>query len=390
MATAADAQGRSFGRKPVLAAIAGLDSATRDRLGAARVLVRDAPGEAARSFFNVVRYAEAQLHMTETPPSLPSDFTTDPERARAAIAAELEQGRAWLSPDGIGHLLSAYGIPHVHSVLTQDAEGAVRRRDRSSPRAAASCSRSRPLAPLQGHRRRVSRLALATEETVLAAATTCSPNRRAWRWTGFWSSPDRAAPRVPLLAGIADDPVFGPSVVIGRGGTAVEVIADAAVELVPLDRALARRLVGRTRVARRLGSGSGAGGGMVGASPDDVALLLVRLSQMAVDLPAVREVDLNPVLADADGLIALGARVRIAAAGPRAGRLGHPRLAIRPYPGEWERRLPLKDGEVVLARPVRPDDEPAYRRFVESITAEDLRLRFFAPVKEFSHASWRA
>lgn len=386
VATAADAQGRSFGRKPVLAAIAGLDTATRDRLAAARVLVRDAPGEAARSFFNVVRYAEAQLHMTETPPSLPSDFTTDPERARAAIAAELEQGRAWLSPDGIGHLLSAYGIPHVHSVLTQDAEGAVRA---ARPILAAGgrvvLKVEAPALPSKDTAGGV-RLALASEETVLAAATDMLAQSKGLAVDGLLVQPlIERRHAVPLLAGIADDPVFGPSVVIGRGGTAVEVIADAAVELVPLDRALARRLVGRTRVARRLGAGSGAGG-MVGASPDDVALLLVRLSQMAVDLPAVREVDLNPVLADADGLIALGARVRIAAAGPRAGRLGHPRLAIRPYPGEWERRLPLKDGEVVLARPVRPDDEPAYRRFVESITAEDLRLRFFAPVKEFSHA----
>jgi acetyltransferase len=101
----------------------------------------------------------------------------------------------------------------------------------------------------------------------------------------------------------------------------------------------------------------------------------------------VRELDLNPVLADQNGLIAVDARVAVAPNDPvRRGPTGHPRFAIRPYPTEWERHTTLRDGTGILVRPVRPEDEPLYQPFFAAVTPHDLRLRFFAPVKEFGHA----
>jgi acetyltransferase len=107
---------------------------------------------------------------------------------------------------------------------------------------------------------------------------------------------------------------------------------------------------------------------------------------LAADVPELRELDLNPVLADENGIIAVDARVAVAPVDrAQRGPSGHPRFAIRPYQTEWEREMALRDGTRVLLRPVRPEDEPLYGPFFAAVTERDLRLRFFAPLKEFGH-----
>jgi acetyltransferase len=215
---------------------------------------------------------------------------------------------------------------------------------------------------------------------ILAHAKAAQPQARIGGVTVF---PMIARPGArELIAGIADDPTFGPVIVFGQGGTAVEIINDKALALPPLDLALAHALIARTRVARLLKAYRN----IPAADETAVALVLVKLAQLAADLPQVREVDLNPLLADEQGVLALDARVAIAPVTQlRPGPSGHPRFAIRPYPKEWERRATLRDGRAVLIRPIRPEDEALYGPFFAEVTALDLRLRFFAPIKEFSH-----
>jgi acetyltransferase len=123
------------------------------------------------------------------------------------------------------------------------------------------------------------------------------------------------------------------------------------------------------------------------ADADGIAVVLVRLAQLAAELPEVREIDLNPLLADEHGVIALDARVAIAPIErTRAAPSGHPRFAIRPYPREWERPAKLQDGVTVRIRPIRPEDERFYPAFLRRVSPEDMRLRFFAPVKDINHA----
>jgi acetyltransferase len=186
-----------------------------------------------------------------------------------------------------------------------------------------------------------------------------------------------------LIAGIADDPTFGPILVFGKGGTAVEVINDKALALPPLDLAMAHDLIARTRVARILKAYRD----VPAADENAIALVLVKIAQLVADLPEVRELDLNPLLADENGVIAVDARISVAAlpAETRIGR-GHSRFAIRPYPQEWERQACLRDGTRIFMRPLRPQDEHLYGPFFQRVTAEDLRLRFFAPVKNFGPA----
>jgi acetyltransferase len=182
-----------------------------------------------------------------------------------------------------------------------------------------------------------------------------------------------------LILGIADDPTFGPVMVFGRGGTAVEIINDKALALPPLDMNLARELVGRTRASRLLPAYRD----VPAVPPDIVPLTLVKLSQMAADCPEIHELDINPLLADEKGVLALDARIAIRK--PARFFAGQTRFAVRPYPSQWEGLLTLRDGRPIAVRPMRPEDEPAIVGFLEHVCAEDLRLRFFHAVKEFSH-----
>jgi len=180
-----------------------------------------------------------------------------------------------------------------------------------------------------------------------------------------------------LIAGVVDDPLFGPVILFGQGGTAVEVLNDSTLELPPLNTALARAQIARTRVYRLMQGYRS----QPPADIDAVADILIRLAQMAADQVALAELDINPLLADSSGVLALDARIRVRASTKSAAQ----RLAIRPYPKELEGDARLPDGTVIHLRPVRPEDEPGILDLVAHLSAEDLRLRFFTPMKTMSH-----
>ena len=340
--------------------------------------------EAIEGFLHLVRYREAQDDLMRTPDSLPRDFSPDTGAAEAIVAAALRQGAAWLDPIAVAGLLNAYGIATVPLTLAPDIDAAAAA---AWPIIAAGGTVAlKVVSPDVVHKSDIGgvHLDLTSEADVREAArmilSRARRDRPEARVAGFAVQPMvRKGQRRELIAGLAEDPVFGPVVVFGRGGTAVEVIDDRALGLPPLDLALADDLIGRTRVARRLAAYRDVPAADRGA----IALTLVKLAQLAADLPDVRELDINPLLADAQGVVALDARVRLRASPRRPG--GHPRFAIRPYPAEWGRALTL-EGRRVAVRPVRPEDEPLFRAFFDTIDPEDVRLRFFAPVRDFSHA----
>jgi acetyltransferase len=184
-----------------------------------------------------------------------------------------------------------------------------------------------------------------------------------------------------LILGLADDPTFGTVIVFGRGGTAVEIINDKALALPPLDLQLARDLIERTRVSRLLRAYRD----VPAVKQDAVAMVLVKLAQMAADIPEIRELDINPLLADESGVLAADARVAVGRAERKFAGSGPANFAVRAYPSQWERHLQVKDGWQVFVRPIRPEDEPLIHELLRHVTSHDLRLRFFAPMKEFSH-----
>jgi acetyltransferase len=171
-----------------------------------------------------------------------------------------------------------------------------------------------------------------------------------------------------LIVGSAIDPLFGPVVLFGHGGTAVEVLADRAVGLPPLNEPLARSLVGRTRVARLLGAWRDT------SAVDHQALygVLVTVSQLLADVPEIAELDINPLIASPSGVVALDARIRASAACPA----GESHFAIRPYPAQLVETVAWHGREVTL-RPIRPEDEAQHLEFLSRVSAEDIRMRVF-------------
>ncbi|ADZ71922.1 bifunctional acetate--CoA ligase family protein/GNAT family N-acetyltransferase [Polymorphum gilvum] len=387
IAAAAEADRKRTGRrKAIIAGLVGLDPLPRAALDAARVPVHASPAEAVRSFMHLVRSAGAQEMLMAAPPSLPEDFTPDADAARAIVEAALGAGRTTLDPEETARVLAAYDIPVTPTRLVADAAAA-------EAASAAFFADHRhcvvkaysPALPFKSDIDGV-RLGLASPQEVRAAAEDLTARIGATHpdrpLAGLTVQPMLEDPHgVELYLGLADNPVFGPVVVFGHGGTAVEVTADIALELPPLDLHLAGALIERTRIARLLGAFRG----RPAKDRAGVALALVKLSQIAIDIPEILELDINPLVATDSGLVALDARVVLGVPKLHPGRSGTSRLAIAPYPKEWEQTLTLKDGWKVFVRPVRPEDEALFKTFFEAVSPQDLRLRFFAPVKDFSH-----
>jgi acetyltransferase len=372
--------------KPVLAVWVGADDLVERSFESAGIPHYATETEAVRGFMHVVRWSETREALMQTPPSMPEQFSPNLNAARRVIDAALADRRGWLDPLEISALFAAYGIPMVPSVLAANPDEAVSRAGEfigaGLPVALKVLSRD-----IQ-HKSDIGgvRLNLATAPAVRSAAADILDRARTVRpearIAGLIIQPMIVRPQAhELIAGFADDPTFGPVIVFGRGGTAVEIIDDKALALPPLDIKLARDLIARTRISRRLKTYRN----VPAANEPEIALLLVKLSQLAADLPEVRELDINPLLADESGVLALDARIAVAPVEATFNNRGHPRFAVRPYPKEWERTLTLDDGTALLVRPVRPEDESMFHRFFEQITMDDLRLRFFAPIREFSH-----
>ncbi|MCL7714666.1 bifunctional acetate--CoA ligase family protein/GNAT family N-acetyltransferase [Stenotrophomonas mori] len=372
--------------KPVFAVWLGNDEQATATLNTARVPTYPSEAEAVRGFQHLVRYRKAQAALMETPPSLPADFVVDARAARALVDAALAKGQQWLDPVATHALLEAYGIPSLAVMVARDPQEAMELAQPLLEQGATVAVKV--LSPDIPHKSDVDgvRLNLGTLQAVQQAAASILERARTLRpqarLDGLLVQPTLVRPKArELIAGIADDPVFGPVLVFGRGGTAVEVIDDKTLALPPLDLRLAHEVIGRTRVSRILA----AYGDVPAADVRAVALVLVKLAQLAADIPEIRGLDLNPLLADAGGVMALDARIAIAPARRLHKGRGHPRFAIFPYPTEWERRIALADGGTAFVRPVRPEDDALFRAFFARVSDDDLRLRFFQSVRHFSH-----
>ncbi|WP_202841451.1 bifunctional acetate--CoA ligase family protein/GNAT family N-acetyltransferase [Luteimonas saliphila] len=373
-------------RKPVFAVWLAEDAAAHATLHAAGVPSYTTETEAVHGFMHLVRYREAQQALMETPPSLPADFAVDAAGARALVRAAAERGEVQLDPQATARILAAYGLPYAAPLAAADPKAAMAL---AQPLLAAGRMVAVKIdSPDIAHKSAVDgvRLNLAGAQAVHDAAVDVlrlARERRAdARIRGVTVQAMVTRPNArELIAAIADDPVFGPVVVFGRGGTAVRVVDDLALGLPPLDLRLAHELIARTRVARRLKAHRN----QPAADERGIALALVKLAQLAADVPEIRQMSLNPLLADADGVVAVDARILVGPVEPLHKGRGHPRFAIFPYPSELERSIALADGTPVSVRPVRPEDEELFREFFTHVTDEDLRLRFFQSVKHFSH-----
>ena len=338
------------------------------------------PDNAVRAFLNMVEYRRNQDSLMETPPSLPEAFDPDVTAARMVVNDALEAKRMLLTPAEAHAVLTAYGIPVAetrHVKTPREAVAAAA--EIGYPVALKVESPDVPRTSLAGG----VALNLASDEEVMDAALSTANNVcdqvPGARMEGY------AVQRMCRLAGAhelavetATDPVFGPIIRFGQGGSMAEVLADRQTALPPLNMGLAQELVSRTRVYRLLrGSGH-----KDRVNLDAVRLLLCKVSQLIIDIPEIFELEIDPLFVDGDGVVALDAHMRIA----WSTTTGTDQLAIRPYPREMEECVTLRDGRHVDLLPIRPEDEPEHWEFVESLSAEDKRFRFFGNVAKLPRA----
>ncbi|MGQ0676121.1 MAG: bifunctional acetate--CoA ligase family protein/GNAT family N-acetyltransferase, partial [Rhodospirillales bacterium] len=368
-------------RGRVLASWVGGEAAASGRalLAQARIAQYDTPAGAVGGFMQLVQHRRNREALMQTPPAIAAEIKGDIVRARGIVAKALAAGREWLGEAEAKDLLAAYGLPVVPTLAADTpARVAVLARGIGGPVAVKIRS------PDITHKTDVGGVALdlATPEAAEAAAermlVAVRDRRPDARLDGFTVQKMESRPRAhELILGIVADRQFGPVVLVGQGGTAVELADDKALALPPLNLLLAREALARTRIWRLMQPHRG----RPGADLDGVALAMIRVAQIAIDLPEVAELDVNPLLADADGVVALDARVRLA----KPPLPGSERLAIRPYPSELEEDVADRTGRRYRLRPIRPEDEPALRHGFTKLSARDIRMRFFAPLKTLDH-----
>ncbi|BBD09353.1 GNAT family N-acetyltransferase [Desulfovibrio ferrophilus] len=365
-------------KRPVLTSWMGGDNAqqARDILSEAGISTYWTPDKAVRAFLNLVNYRRNQEMLMETPASLPSEFMPDTATARMVVESALENGHELLSVPEAMDVLDSYDIPVVETRLSGNAEAAVTAAEEMGyPVALKVLSPDNFCKSLAGG----VVLDLETADAVAEAAqavvdrvTTAHPDCRVAGYVVQRMGRRPRARELFIKAGM--DPVFGPYIHFGQGGAETDIIGDHAVSLPPLNMSLAKELISRTAISRLLRGGKG-------SPPADINILcltLVKVSQLIVDIPEIQSLEINPLFADGQGLLALDAEIRVA---PYKGDPGA-RLAIRPYPRELEESVVLKDDRKVILRPIRPEDEPAHWEFLSKLSVDDIRYRFFGLIRE--------
>jgi acetyltransferase len=344
----------------------------REIFRAAGIAGYETPEEAVRAFSMLVTYRQNQAQLIEAAPARPArSVEPDLGAVRAIVQQVLSSGRDMLTEPEAKALLAACGIP----VVATQRVGADPAEAASAAAAMGFPVALKILSADISHKSDVGGvvLGLAGEPQVRAAAADMlarvRAQRPAARIDGFTvQAMVQRAGAQELIVGASIDSVFGPVILFGQGGTAVEVLADRAIALPPLNEPLARALVSRTRVAKLLR-------GFRDTPPADEASLLgvlMAVSQLLADVPQIAELDINPLIVDAKGAVALDARIRLSIAAP-AGALN---FAIRPYPSQLTHTQDWH-GRHLTVRPIRPEDEAQHLEFLQHLDPEDVRLRVF-------------
>ncbi|HWH46462.1 MAG TPA: bifunctional acetate--CoA ligase family protein/GNAT family N-acetyltransferase [Burkholderiales bacterium] len=339
----------------------------------------DTPEDAVYAFLKMEEFRRNRESLMQTPPSTPAGFSADTDKARNIVCKVLSAGREILTEVEAKEVLGAYGIPVVVTRVATSPAEAVRLADEMGFPVALKI-----LSPDVTHKSDVGGVALnlesglAVQDSARAMASRLRELHPDARLTGFTVQPMAHRPGAQeLIVGATTDATFGPVILFGHGGTAVEVIADRAVALPPLNTALARDVISRTRISKLLAGFRD----RPAADLDAICGVLMRTAQLIADVPEIVELDINPLLADAQGVIALDARIRIAPA-PTS---GSERFAIRPYPQELQESK-MASGTPVLLRPIRPEDEARLKYLIDHCKPEDTYFRFFSAIRELPHS----
>ena len=369
-------------QKPLLACWMGDTQVAEGRhiLRDARIPTFHTPEAAVEAFSYLVNYYRNQKLLLETPGPLSLGKAPDIEGARMIIEGALSEGRKVLSESESKAVLHAFHIPTAPaSVVRSPNEALVQAESLGFPVVLKINS------PDITHKSDAGgvRLGISNAQAVRSAyndmLNTVRKNRPEARIDGVTIEPMLQRPNGrELLVGLATDPVFGPVITFGTGGTTVEVMQDRAVTLPPLNHRLVRDLIGQTRVSRLLEKFRH----MPVADMEALEQVLLRVSEIACELPLIRELDINPLIVDVLGAIAIDARMVVEYHPQSAERYGH--MAIHPYPSYLVTRWQLTDGTDIVIRPIRPEDAGIEQQFIRKLSSRAKYFRFMQSITELS------
>jgi len=365
--------------KPVIASWMGGPemAAGIDILNRAGIPTYPFPDTAAKVFCYMWRYSYNLRGLYETP-VLRAESEEGPDRARAEhiVRRIRHEARTVLTEIESKELLAAYGIPIVETVTAINENEAVEVAEKIGYPVvlklfSETITHKTDVGGVQLNLRDTSAVRLAYQKIQSSVVEKAG----AEHFLGVTVQPMVKLDGYELIIGSSVDPQFGPVLLFGTGGQLVEVFKDQALALPPLNTTLARRMIEQTRVFEALQ-------GVRGRKAIDLSALeelLVRFSQLVVEQPWIKEIDVNPLLASPEHLMALDARVVVY--GPEVRPEQLPRLAIRPYPIQYVKPWTMKNGEAVTIRPIRPEDEPLLIRLHQELSERSVYLRYFQPLK---------
>jgi acetyltransferase len=362
--------------KPILASwMGGVDVAAGEAiLNQANIPTYPYPDTGARMFTYMWKNHDNLRSLYETPilPTESGEGSPDRSRAEQIVANARKSGRTILTEFESKELLSAYGISTVKTQIASNEADAVKIAERLGYPVVLKLH-----SETITHKTDVGgvQLNLHDAEAVKRAYNAIESSVRtkagAGHFSGVTVQPMIKFEGYEIILGSSIDPQFGPVLLFGSGGQLVEVYKDRALALPPLNTTLARRMMERTRIYKALQ-------GVRGRKPVNLAALeqlLVQFSQLVVEQRWIKEIDINPLLASSERLIALDARVVLH--GPEVGEEKLPKLAIRPYPIQYVAPWAMKDGTQVVIRPIRPEDEPLMVKFHETLSDRSVYFRYF-------------
>jgi acetyltransferase len=356
--------------EPMLACWMGEATAAEPRhyLSDAKLPNYETPDEAVRAFLNLIEYGRNQAALLETPAASMERPRAAHDAARDVIRAVLAEGRELLTQPEAARVLACFSIPMVETIVVATPEEAARSASRFEGEVALKI-----LSHEITHKSDIGGVKLGLDAQDVAAAgermrQDVARARPKAKIDGFTVQPMAAMPGArELIIGVTEDPTFGPVLLVGQGGVTAEIVNDHVMGLPPLNTALARDMVERTQVSRLLAGFRN----YAPADLDAVARTLVAVSDLVIALPEVHELDINPLLAEASGVLALDARIVVRVRAKQAA----PRFAIRPYPAELAHPIDLDGAGALTLRPVRPEDAGALADMGARLRRNDIQLR---------------
>jgi acetyltransferase len=347
-------------------------------LNNAGVPTYETPERAIHAFLYMYNYSRNLVLLDEIPPRLPRDLLFDRKAAEEKIQKNLEHENQFLEETESKEILSAYGFPVNETKIAREKEEAVSIANKMGYPVVLKI-----LSPDITHKTDAQgvQLNLMDSDHVQKAFDTIMEGAKKYkadaRISGVTVQTMIGCPDMELLIGAKKDPNFGPVILFGMGGIYTEILKDRAVGLPPMNRLIIQRLLEQTRVYKILKGYRG----RPGVNMDQLEELILRLAQLMVDFPEIKELDMNPVIVKNSELYAIDARILLEKTSVKSPM----HLVISPYPDQYEFHVKTTSGVLLFIRPIKPEDAELFVELFNTLSPTSIYYRFFRAMKQLSH-----